>query len=64
MDEQPLDLSAMHLDEIEELLEEALAEAGREISDQQMEQLAKFVQKIGNLETALALLTELDRKAA
>jgi len=56
MDEElDVDLEDLALDEICELL----SEAGAEISEEQAQQLARFVGEAGGLEEALAVLSQL-----
>jgi hypothetical protein len=50
----------MHVDEIEELLDEL----GLDLSDDGLHQVALFMKQSGSLEAALAALHELDSKAA
>ena len=51
--------AAMHVDEIDELLDEL----GLDLSDDALHQLALFIKQCGSLEAALAALHELESKA-
>jgi hypothetical protein len=61
-DEQEVRLEAFHLEEIQEMLEEE----GHHVSLEQAQMIANFVQEVGGLDEALAILGELrqDRHAA
>jgi hypothetical protein len=60
LEDIPPAFADMHVDEIEEVLEEL----GLRLSDNELRQLALFMKQSGSLEAALAALSELERKAA
>ena len=59
-DDEPIDLSGMHLDEIEELL----LEMGVELAPETLQEMAQFIQEAGSIDAALEALAEMERKAA
>lgn len=59
-DDEPIDLSGMPLEEIEDLL----LDMGVELAPEALHEMAQFIHEAGSIEAALEALAEVERKAA